>query len=93
MAQQSSVVETADPAGLEPLSRLEERIVETVERLRAAQREKAEAEREASRLERLLVDRDRQIQPLTEELEALRAERREITERLENLLTQIDRLG
>ena len=71
---------------LQNLSRLEERILATVEQLRAARRDKTQAEQEAARLRERLSQSEQQ-------LEALRAERRQISERLERLLSQIDSLG
>ena len=71
---------------LESLGRLEERILATVEQLRAARREKTQAEQEAALLRERLARSEQQ-------LEALRAERRQISERLERLLSQIDSLS
>ncbi len=71
---------------LENLGRLEERILATVEQLRAARRDKSQAEQEAGRLRERLAQSEQQ-------LEVLRAERRQIGERLERLLSQIDLLS
>ena len=71
---------------LESLGRLEERILATVEQLRAARRDKTQAEQEAARLRERLTQSEQQ-------LEALRAERRHIGERLERLLSQVDLLS
>jgi len=68
-----------EPDRMEPLGRLEERIVETVAQLKAARQDKARAEQEAHAL------RDR--------VAALEAERRQILERVEKLLTHIDSLA
>jgi hypothetical protein len=65
--------------GLESLALLEERILETIEQLRLARREKAESEERARQL--------------AEEVEALRRERRYITDRVEKLLAHIERLS
>lgn len=72
--------------GLESLSRLENRILATVEQLRTARDGKNKAEREAASL------RD-QLARAKADLEALRTERKQISERLERLLEQIDLLG
>ena len=71
---------------LENLGLLEERILATVEQLRAARREKTQAEQEAALLRQRLAHSEQQ-------LEALRSERRQISERLERLLHQVDLLG
>ena len=76
----------AEINGLESLNRLEDRILATVEQLRDARAGKAKAEREAAAL------RD-QLARASSDLEALRAERRQIGERLERLLGQIDLLA
>ncbi len=64
---------------LQPLARLEERILETVGQLKTAREEKARAEREAA--------------ALRERVSALEAERRHILERVEKLLSRIDSLA
>ena len=69
----------ADMEDLGSLAKLEERILATVEQLRGARRETA-------LLKEQLTQRDRQIA-------SLRAERRQIGERLERLLHQIDLLS
>ena len=67
-----------EQANLEPLARLEERILETVGQLKAAREAKAQAESEAAALRQRVA--------------ALEAERRQILERVEKLLAQIDTL-
>jgi uncharacterized coiled-coil DUF342 family protein len=69
----------ADQDELQPLTRLEERIVETVSQLRAARQAKTQAEQEAA--------------SLRERVTTLESERRQILERVENLLGQIDSLA
>lgn len=76
----------AEINGLESLNRLEERILATVEQLREAREGKAKADREAAALRE-------QLARAKSDLEALRAERRQIGERLERLLGQIDLLA
>ena len=64
---------------LQPLARLEERILETVNEIRSARADKARAEREAAELR--------------ERVAALEADRRQILDRVEKLLSQIDTLA
>jgi FtsZ-binding cell division protein ZapB len=78
--------------GLEPLARLEERILETVEQLRVERREKEEARREAALLRERLQGSEQRARQLTAEVEALRRERRLVAERVEKLLAQVDSL-
>ena len=72
--------------GLESLSRLEDRILATVEQLRSARDAKNKAEREAASLRE-------QLTQAKNDLETLRAERKQISQRLERLLEQIDLIG
>ena len=64
---------------LQPLARLEERILETVHQIKADREDKARAESEAT--------------ALREKVAALEGERRQILQRVERLLNQIDTLG
>ncbi len=68
-----------DSDELQPLARLEERILETVHQIKAAREDKARAESEAT--------------ALREKVAALEAERRQILQRVEKLLNEIDTLG
>jgi predicted nucleic acid-binding Zn-ribbon protein len=94
MANQSDDDEAVmETEGLGALAKLEERITVTVEQLRAARREKADAQRESSTLRERLAQNEQQARQLNSEIDSLRSERRLIGERLERLLTQIDSLG
>ena len=64
---------------LQPLARLEERILETVHQMKVAREDKARAESETV--------------GLREKVAALEAERRLILQRVEKLLNQIDTLA
>ena len=79
--------------GFGALAQLEERILGTIEQLRAARREKAEAERESAALRERLAQSEQQTRQLASETDSLRSERRLIGERLERLLVHIDSLG
>lgn len=92
MANQSDDAVT-ETEGLGALARLEERILGTAEQLRAARREKADAERESAALRERLAQSEQQARQLKSEIDSLRSERRLIGERLERLLTQIDSFG
>ena len=81
------------PAGLEALARLEERILETVEELRAARQEKTEAEHERISLRDQIGRLEQENRKLRGEAEAFRKERRQILERVEKLVSQIDSLS
>ena len=67
-----------DDDQLQPLVRLEERILETVNQLKAAREEKTRAQSEAASLRK--------------QVGALESERRQILDRVEKLLAQIDTL-
>jgi chromosome segregation ATPase len=79
--------------GLGALAKLEERILETVEQLRSTRREKADAERESAALREQIAQSEQHTRKLTSELDSLRAERRQIGDRLERLLKQLDAMG
>ena len=64
---------------LQPLAQLEERILETVHQIKAAREAKARAEEKAAALQ--------------DKVAALEAERRQILQRVEKLLSQIDTLA
>ena len=64
---------------LQPLAQLEERILETVQQIKAAREAKARAEEKAAALQ--------------DKVAALEAERRQILQRVEKLLSQIDTLA
>lgn len=82
-----------DAHELGSLALLEERILATVEQLRATRREKAQAESEAVALREQLAQAEQRNRELARELDSFRAERRQISQRLEHLLSQIDLLA
>src|SRR5690242_20160501 len=89
-----SMTETAEEtlAGLEPLARLEERILATVEQLRVARHERAQAESDRAALRDQLARAEQEGRKFRGEADALRKERRQILERVERLLTQVEKL-
>ena len=90
---QQEIVQQPASEGLASLERLESRILGTIEQLREARRRQAQAEEDASRYKGLMDDKDQEIERLTGELEQARAERRDVSDRIESLLEQIDAAG
>ena len=90
---QQEMVQQPTSEGLASLERLESRILGTIEQLREARRRQAQAEEDASRYKGLIDDKDQEIERLTGELEQARAERRDVSNRIESLLEQIDAVG
>ena len=82
--------QVAELEGLSALTRLEERILATVEQLRAARQEKSQAQQEAAMVREQLAQSKERVRQLTAEIDSLRVERRRIGERLETLLAYID---
>jgi len=88
---------------LKPLERLEHRILETVRELKAARQEKAQAESEAAALRETVRDlksageqkaqAESEAAALRERVATLEDERRQILDRVEKLLVQIDTLA
>jgi hypothetical protein len=71
---------------------LEERILRTVEVVRRERQGRATAEERATRLEGQLRDQAPLTEQLENEINALRAERDQVRERVERLLGQLDAL-
>lgn len=71
---------------------LEEKILRTIELLKAAREGKVAAERDASRLREQLTARDEELEAQRQELVSLRREREEVRTRVEKMLKQIDEL-
>ena len=78
---------------LEPLARLEERVLQTAEQLRASRRARAEAQGAVAALQDQLSLSQQRVRELTAEVESLRAERQQIGDRLQKMLDQIDLLA
>jgi FtsZ-binding cell division protein ZapB len=73
-------------------SALEERILRAVEVVRKERQARASAEERADRAEAQLREQTPQIEQLERDLNALRAERDHVRERVERLLGQLDAL-
>ncbi len=89
----NAAVAEEEMEALGPLTRLEERILETVDQLRSARLEKAQAAADATRAREEMARAQQHSRRLEAEIEALRAERRQILDRVEKLLSQIDMLA
>ena len=72
---------------------LEEKILRTIELLKAAREAKAVAERDATRLREQLNERENEFESMRQELVALRREREEVKSRVEKMLGQIESLA
>ena len=90
--EQQTAEETTSQ-GLASLERLESRILGTIEQLREARRTQGEAEENAADYKAQLDGKEEEIERLASELEQTRAERRDISNRIESLLEQIDAVG
>jgi len=88
-----SLLDEAEEQELDPLSRLEERIQRAVSLVVKLREEKEAAEKELAEAQRAVDDGRAENAKLTEELEALRSERKQVRGRLEKLLDHIDQLG
>jgi len=71
---------------------LEERIRRTVELVKRERQARTEAEERAAKTEEKLQAQSQAAQKLQSELSALRAERDQVRQRVERLLTQLDAL-
>ena len=68
---------------LQILDKLEGRIQGTIERLRTAERERAEAEKEAARVKSLFAEKDSEIERLRAQVGELRSEKDQVRSRIE----------
>lgn len=71
---------------------LEEKILRTIELLKAAREAKTFAERDVTRLREQLNEREEEFESMRQELVALRREREEVRGRVEKMLGQIEAL-
>jgi predicted nucleic acid-binding Zn-ribbon protein len=85
-------VETANLPSTADFQSLEEKVLRTIELLKAARDGKATAERDASRLRELLTEREEELDRLQKDMVTLRREREEVRTRVEKMLSQIDSL-
>ena len=73
-------------------SALEERVARTVNLVKSERQARATAERRAETLDTLLSEQQTLVKSLQEEIRALNAERDQVRQRVERLLTQLDAL-
>ena len=78
---------------LQVLDKLESRIQGAIERLRTAQRDRSEAEKEAARVKSLFAEKDSEIERLRAQVSELTAERDQVRSRVEALLEKIEALA
>jgi uncharacterized coiled-coil DUF342 family protein len=88
-----TVVQEPEEQEADALSRLEERIQRAVALVLQLREEKDTAQKELAETHQAWDDSRAENAKLTEELEALRAERKQVRGRLEKLLDHIDQLG
>lgn len=88
----ANAVETAAVPSAADFQSLEEKVLKTIELLKAAREAKATAERDAARVREQLSEREEEIDTMRTELIALRKEREEVRTRVEKMLGQIDSL-
>ncbi len=72
---------------------LEEKILRTIELLKAARESKAVAERDAARMRDQLSEREEEVESMRQELVALRREREDVRARVEKMLGHIESLA
>jgi septal ring factor EnvC (AmiA/AmiB activator) len=72
---------------------LEEKVLRTIELLKAAREARAVAERDSARLREQLNEREEEVDTMRHELVTLRREREEVRGRVEKMLEQIDALA
>ena len=73
-------------------SALEERVARTVNLVKSERQARATAERRAETLDTLLSEQQALVKNLQEEIRGLNAERDQVRQRVERLLTQLDSL-
>ncbi len=88
----ANAVETANVPSTADFQSLEEKVLRTIELLKAARDAKATAERDASRLREQLTEREEELDRIRHDMVALRREREEVRTRVEKMLSQIDAL-
>jgi chromosome segregation ATPase len=88
----ANAVETPTPASTADFHALEEKVMRTIELLKAAREAQANAERDVARVREQLTQREEEVNTMRSELVALRKERQDVRTRVEKMLTQIDAL-
>jgi chromosome segregation ATPase len=88
----ANVVDAPSQATTADFHALEQKVMRTIELLKAAREAQANAERDTARLREQLAEREEEVDGMRSELVALRKERQEVRTRVEKMLTQIDSL-
>jgi septal ring factor EnvC (AmiA/AmiB activator) len=88
----ANVVEATPAPSTADFRSLEEKVLRTIELLKAARDAKVAAERDAARLREQLNEREEEVDSLRQELVSLRREREEVRTRVEKMLGQIEAL-
>lgn len=95
-AEPTDVPSPAEPAALtlsaDDFSALEDRVVRAVELVKRERRARVAAEERVARAEAQLADQSPAFDQLKQEIRSLRAERDQVRQRVERLLTQLDAL-
>jgi len=88
----ANVVEAISAPSTADFKSLEEKVLRTIELLKAARDAKVAAERDTTRLREQLNEREEELDTLRQELVSLRREREEVRTRVEKMLGQIEAL-
>jgi len=88
----ANAIETSSAPSSADFKSLEEKVLRTIELLKAARDAKAAAERDAARLRQQLNEREEELETLRHEMVTLRREREEVRTRVEKMLGQIEAL-
>lgn len=81
------------PMALDDFSALEERVVRAVEMVKHERAARAEAERNAARLQELMNAQGALLEQAKEQMRTLEREREQVRQRVERLLKQIDEIA
>jgi chromosome segregation ATPase len=88
-----SLQEAELPITVDDFSALEERVVRAVELVKRERAGRAEAEKNAARLQSLLDAQSALLEQAKEQLKTLEREREHVRQRVERLLKQIDEIA
>ena len=92
VALTSSETSSETPSA-DDFSLLEQRVLRTVELLRAERVARATAEGNATTLQQLLDEQSQQLAETESRLEALQSEREQVRSRVERMMKQLDEIG
>jgi len=88
----ANAVEASHAPSSADFKSLEDKVLRTIELLKAAREAKTAAERDAARLREQLNERNEEVDTLRQELVSFRREREEVRTRVEKMLGQIEAL-